>query len=496
MNSPVCNSNGTVDDNGSEIAMADSENLSNNEGSAIESDHKSEQPDFLSGSFEGLELFRRLNFQAKTAVVRKKRNSGRKRAQNDGLESTSKSDPEVNNETGVLKDTLALQASCGNLIDSQPKDESDEHLPLVKRARVRMGKMLAEEHQKLDFLEKTEQKLVDFVSTSSSNLASTSSQCDESHQANNLSIVNELLVSVPVDNHGGIAEDKPQSLKTENCVVNESVACSPVDNGIYIPGDKPQPWKTKASSPLGCVIDGEAALPPSKRLHRALEAMSANAAEESQPPMAVSLSTKTGVDIDESDLHQIEIHSDMPVNAKVDNNLESHYDFLNCNNSLRCSPSRYDVVAKSFQEVSMSDSADRVSVEKADLKDNVKGPAVCSENKELFLSKNTGVPDNVPPVQAILSNVTDSKPLQSLATSLTQLPLEVLSNVKEVEMVQAEATCEKPDDKLHSVIGKEKDVNVRCSNSIFNLCTEDVRILAPNENLKAPVDSTTEVRHM
>ncbi|GJX23478.1 hypothetical protein Tco_0227923 [Tanacetum coccineum] len=39
-------------------------------------------------------------------------------------------------------------------------------------------------------------------------------------------------------------------------------------------------WEATKNKNFGCLADGEAALPPSKRLHRALEAMSTNVAED------------------------------------------------------------------------------------------------------------------------------------------------------------------------------------------------------------------------
>uniref|UniRef100_A0A803MX59 Uncharacterized protein n=1 Tax=Chenopodium quinoa TaxID=63459 RepID=A0A803MX59_CHEQI len=536
--SPICNSNGTVEDNGSEIAMADSENLSNNDGSAIESDHKREQLDFFSEGFErGLELSRRLDFHAKTVVVRKKRNPGRKRIQNDVIEFTSRSDHEVSNELQVLKDTMALPSLCGKLIENHHKDESDEHLPLVKRARVRMGKMPAEEHQQLDFLVKGEEKSLGFVPVSACKLASTSLNCDDSHQPTSTSLncedihpptstsmsvdnisppkdlltVNELIVSSPVDNVVEVAEDKPQTQKEiDSCVVNESVAFSPVNNCIHIPEDKPQPLKTKINHPFGCVFDGEAALPPSKRLHRALEAMSANAAEESQTPVLVSLSTKVETEVSHFPL--AETNSDMHLSNEGDNDLESHHDSLNCNNAFHddCAglsnisePTNYEVITKSFQDVSMLDSPDRIlDTEKAESKDNSEEVTVCVENKDLRGTEITIVPDNILPDQAsqpFLSSVPESGLSESLTTVLTQPHLEVLSKAGEEEMVESGTECYKPADKMqsgkdiNSELGEDKVTNVGCSNgTTVGLCNGKAGNFATNENLKVVMTKLTE----
>ena len=100
-------------------------------------------------------------------------------------------------------------------------------------------------------------------------------------------------------------------------------------------------------------------------------------------------------------------------------------------------------------------------------------------------------------------SVTDSKPLQSLASVLTQWPLGDLSNVKEVAMLETKAKKDAPDNKLYSrgnrklVIGEEKAVNVRSDNgTLSNLGTEDIKNSAGNENLKASVENNTEARHM
>ena len=53
--------------------------------------------------------------------------------------------------------------------------------------------------------------------------------------------------------------------------------------------------KIKKDQMFGCSVDDEAALPPSKRIHRALEAMSANAAEEGEACMeSSSIMTSSG----------------------------------------------------------------------------------------------------------------------------------------------------------------------------------------------------------
>ncbi|KAE8664874.1 Tudor/PWWP/MBT domain-containing protein, putative isoform 2 [Hibiscus syriacus] len=79
--------------------------------------------------------------------------------------------------------------------------------------------------------------------------------------------------------HNGFPTDR-ESLKLKGALVN----ISPSKGDIQVQGstpEGPEPLKVERNQ-LGCLAGGEAALPPSKRLHRALEAMSANAAEEDQ----------------------------------------------------------------------------------------------------------------------------------------------------------------------------------------------------------------------
>jgi len=59
----------------------------------------------------------------------------------------------------------------------------------------------------------------------------------------------------------------------------EAVGSSQVNDSALTEGRDPMIWKVNKFQLKGITLDVEAALPPSKRLHRALKAMSANAAE-------------------------------------------------------------------------------------------------------------------------------------------------------------------------------------------------------------------------
>ncbi|RWW16453.1 hypothetical protein GW17_00019666 [Ensete ventricosum] len=132
------------------------------------------------------------------------------------------------------------------------KADGDEHLPLVKRARVRMGKPVAEETQHGELIcgdEKLETSTV-------------VNNCDEQHTSptfTNTSVLEGTLLTGK--------EDLNSSLLN---------SCSPPSGKVLMF------WKAKNYQLKDCMLDVEAALPPSKRLHRALEAMSANATEATE----------------------------------------------------------------------------------------------------------------------------------------------------------------------------------------------------------------------
>ncbi|GAB4841173.1 hypothetical protein Ancab_021917 [Ancistrocladus abbreviatus] len=251
--SAVCNYNGNVEDNGSEIELADSDTLSNSEGSTTESNCKLEQSEDVAGCCEDLELSKRLDLQTKTVIVRKKRKPGRRRVTIDVVESVPRPDQDVNLGTMEGETTQHLQL-CENHTERCLKDDGDEHLPLLKRARVRM----AEEH---DILIKEME--ISSVAASTNVLGQVGTSSDGTHD---------------------------ECSKKNGMIENSSLACLlPSD----ISEDKSELLKSGKSQSSGFSLDGEAALPPSKRLHRALEAMSANAAEEVETCANASPSLQT-----------------------------------------------------------------------------------------------------------------------------------------------------------------------------------------------------------
>ncbi|XWS46789.1 hypothetical protein CRYUN_Cryun14cG0098300 [Craigia yunnanensis] len=254
VDSSVLMSNDSIDDNGSEIATVDSDAVSLNEGSTMDSSYKPEHLETAVECLEGdVELSRGFDFQIKAVVIKKKRKSIRKRMNNDSAEPPARTDAEADLDLGINNTRQNLQNRCENLNERYSKDDGDEHLPLVKRARVRMGKLSAADE--FTSSSPTEEKPVNEAAVNSLEQMSPSSSC-----------------------HNDSPTDR-DSLVLTGALVNLSLNVSPTDSDTQVQGNRPEPCKAVRNQ-LGCLAGGEAALPPSKRLHRALEAMSANAAEE------------------------------------------------------------------------------------------------------------------------------------------------------------------------------------------------------------------------
>jgi hypothetical protein len=152
--------------------------------------------------------------------------------------------------------------SNGKLVDSPNssneinKSDGDEHLPLVKRARVRMERPLLDSAA-VD---------VPFDSHKRTELTKHADQCYTSG------------ISV----HG-----KDHSADELLPIIDASPEID-----MSMPSEENQiPCKNKEYQPKVLALDVEAALPPSKRLHRALEAMSANVSETSTKLSEVLMET-------------------------------------------------------------------------------------------------------------------------------------------------------------------------------------------------------------
>ncbi|KAL6217372.1 hypothetical protein ACLB2K_010589 [Fragaria x ananassa] len=244
-------SNGCVEDDGSEVVPVDSGTFSLNDGSVIDSGCKGEHSDAVAECMEGdAELIKGLDLQIK-AVSKKKRKPNRKRGTNDAAEPIAILDKETVQEVNLQSSSQSMQTDCGNMNGNFSKEDGDEHLPLVKRARVRMNKPSSVEE--VDSSSHIEESLKE-VMLIPSGLISTSPICDDICPSGRDSFV----VNVSLHN------TTPSRVGTQS-----------LEN-------RPQLWNSKKDQSFGGLADGEAVLPPSKRLHRALEAMSANAAEDDE----------------------------------------------------------------------------------------------------------------------------------------------------------------------------------------------------------------------
>lgn len=157
-------------------------------------------------------------------------------------------------ETDVQTEGCSLSDSSNSrngITDKFSNADGDGHLPLVKRARIRMSEQpVKEEGLNEDVQSKV--KLADFV-TSNGHYESTSFS----------SIVNNCT-------------HKTSPLKGPSPVAKGVGMAS--TNGSFHNNTEKSLLSSKVNT-YHLMLDVEAALPPSKRLHRALEAMSANAAE-------------------------------------------------------------------------------------------------------------------------------------------------------------------------------------------------------------------------
>lgn len=245
---------GSIEDNGSEIVTVDSDTISFNEGSTNDSGCRVEHSETVVECLEGdVELNKGIDLQIKAVVIKKKRKPNRKRATNDVAEPNSTVEKEDGVGVGVQNTSGNSHKACVKITGSCSKEDGDEHLPLVKRARVRMGKPSSAKEEQNN-LSNTEENTQKEVMVNPPEPTNTSLNCN---------------IEFPAD----------RDLFTVNGALDNA---SPSRSCSQFSGCRSHLWKGKKDQSFGCSVDGEAALPPSKRLHRALEAMSANAAEEGQ----------------------------------------------------------------------------------------------------------------------------------------------------------------------------------------------------------------------
>ncbi|KAK4799333.1 hypothetical protein SAY86_024698 [Trapa natans] len=283
--SPTFVQNLSIEDNGSEIVSMESEGTSFYDGSAADSRFKQEHcetaTDFIDGEFE---LRKGLDLPINT-VLKKKRKPNRKRLICDTV------DPS-NTCNGTT--TCAVNSACqdsentfGRSNESYPKDDGDEHLPLLKRARVRMRELLSKEDESTSITSSEEKVIKEEAQDNSSDL-NHNSFCEG--KALQEAEVNALEHNINDPSH---AEEIPKESSmhmtlnivsldsdlTSLCMNRETSGGVP-EECIECPDQQPSLWKLNKNQSHASSVDGEAALPPSKRLHCALEAMPSNAAQE------------------------------------------------------------------------------------------------------------------------------------------------------------------------------------------------------------------------
>ncbi|XP_010413203.1 PREDICTED: protein HUA2-LIKE 3-like [Camelina sativa] len=138
--SSALNLHGSDEENTSEIATVESDNNSRNEGSGVDSGSKVDLSDAVGeGCNGGHELNQGLDFQISTIVKRKKRKPTRKRETSDVIDPPAKVEAEGLG-ANACDSSQRSQNSHERLVERPCEDNGDEHLPLVKRARVRMSR--------------------------------------------------------------------------------------------------------------------------------------------------------------------------------------------------------------------------------------------------------------------------------------------------------------------------------------------------------------------
>ncbi|CAN6935984.1 unnamed protein product [Brassica oleracea] len=140
--SSALNLHGSDEENASEIATVESDNNSRNEGNGVDSGSKVEHSDDVGEGCEGShELSKGLDFQISTMVTRKKRKPTRKREANDLIDPPAKVEAEEGFGTKACDSCQGSENSHETLNERPCGEKGDEHLPLVKRARVRMSRV-------------------------------------------------------------------------------------------------------------------------------------------------------------------------------------------------------------------------------------------------------------------------------------------------------------------------------------------------------------------
>ncbi|KAK1372948.1 Glutathione peroxidase [Heracleum sosnowskyi] len=251
VDSPTFVSSSSYEENDSETGMADSDTLSFNGGIIVESGYKLAQTEsVVECSFGDTELIQRPDLQSSAVIVKKKRKPSKKRANsgtNERIIGRFQKQPELETETE--------EHTAGQILPSNNKDwdakyineVGDEHLPLLKRARVRMGGPSSEVEE-----------------------PDSSVQLEE--KPSEVSDCRMVQLKAPLNSEVDSALDRNPSVGMEGFDNSSMTKNFPLNNAPH----------GEVKKFFGRPLDVEAALPPSKRIQRALEAMSANVSEDVQ----------------------------------------------------------------------------------------------------------------------------------------------------------------------------------------------------------------------
>lgn len=247
--------NGTTEDILTEIAPLQSEVINMNGGNILGSNCKVEYSgtgyfgvDKLNGDFL---LNDKLDIVPKMGIPKKRRKPNRKQRVTCATEFAEEVNQEAEIQGEMGGNHLEPPVSPNETNERSYTADGDEHLPLVKRARVRMSKLPVPANE-------TQNNGNSGVNDKSDTILST----DKS---------GKYIASPSSEN------TCPDS--TVSSSIKETSATIPVNNGTLSPGKNRMFWNATKYQLKEIPLDAEAALPPSKRLHRALEAMSANTAE-------------------------------------------------------------------------------------------------------------------------------------------------------------------------------------------------------------------------
>lgn len=260
-------SNVSIEDNASEIVTADSDTYSLNECSTIDSGCKFEHSETALECLErDVEFGKGLDIHIKAVIIKKKRKPIRKRVIHDASEDNGGAqDKEEILEAVVDNSNQCSQNGCESKTERCFKDDGDEHLPLVKRARVRMSKLSSSEECK---------------------------RHSDTEEQNQKEVV-AINLTGKVGNYSSSADGRiDRGLDTANGVPNYT---SPSKVCTQFSANWSQLCNFKKDQSFCCSVDGESVLPPSKRLHRALEAMSANVAEDQAVATETTVSMRTSM---------------------------------------------------------------------------------------------------------------------------------------------------------------------------------------------------------